>query len=115
MTTEPRDASVDRGEGRLEHRRSGEEEAAVGLQDDDLAGGQLHGRVGLDQVPLGVALPTPDRHLVRLADDVQDHREPHAHQHRVLQRDEHGEREGDDEDDLLHQPRAPDRLQVARA
>ena len=101
-----------RGEGRLEHCGGGEEEAAVGLQDDDLAGGELLGRIGLDQVPLGVAFPAPDRHLVRLADDVQDHREPHAHQHRVLQRDEHGEPEGDDEDDLLHRPGSPHRLQV---
>ena len=63
---------------------------------------------------LGVQLTPLDGDLVRLAHHVQDHRQPDPDEHRVLQRDDHGEHERDQEHGFLQVSGLPHRLEVRR-
>ena len=71
----PRRGRRHRREARFEHRGGGEEQAAVGLQHDHLAGGSSAGRRDLDHVAVGVDDAAHHRHLVGLAHHVEHDRE----------------------------------------
>ncbi len=114
ITTLFRDSSVHGRQECLEHRRSREEQAPVGLQDDHLVRLECCRRISLDHLAVGLEQPPPDRDLVRLANDVQDHRHPHPDQHGVLERDQHRQEERHDEHDFLDVSGPPHRLEVIR-
>ena len=58
------------GKRGFEDRGGGEEEAAVGLEHDDLVGRELRRRIGLDDVTVLGEDPLLQGDVVRLADDV---------------------------------------------
>jgi hypothetical protein len=85
MTTDPPESSV-----------------PVWLQDDDVVGQHRVGRVDLVDATV-VAYDEPPRvQLVRLGDDVQQHRHPDTDEHCELQRDHQREDEGDAHDYRWH-------------
>ena len=73
MTTAFRDWVCRCRQGGGEDRGGGEEQAAVGLENDDLAGGKTLGRVDFYDVSVVGEQPLFDGDLVRLPDDVEGH------------------------------------------
>ena len=96
----------------LEGCRRGKEQAAERYQDRHPVRLQYLWRILLNGELTILEDPFLDRDLVRLFDDEQNNCQGDANEHRILQRDQQGECEGDEHNELLHSSRPPDHLDV---